>query len=143
MERNEWLKAVYEAACRVAEKHGPGLRQAIESKDDGGELPNEVLQIAAETIAASGELWPFITFSAHPEPPGADWRGAPSFEGAVVRVATAALAADIEDILESLSTGRALQFRTEKSKAEPGAAGTPQSRPPRGRQPGKGQAPGS
>jgi hypothetical protein len=137
MERNDWLKAVYVAACRVAEKHGSGLRKAIESKDDGGELRNEVQQIAAEVIAASGELWPFITFSGHPEPPGADWRAAPSFEGAAVRVATAALAADIEDVLESLSTGRALQFRAEKSKPEPGVVDTPQSKPPRGRQPRK------
>jgi len=137
MERSDWLKAVYEAACRVAEKHGPGLHRAIESKDDGGELRNEVRQIAAETIAASGELWPFITFSAHPEPPEADWRGASSFEGAVVRVATAALAADIQDIIESLSTGRALQFRTEKAVADAGATGTAQPKPARGRRPKK------
>jgi hypothetical protein len=38
MERNDWLQAVYEAACRVAEKHGAGLRGALESKDDAGEL---------------------------------------------------------------------------------------------------------
>jgi hypothetical protein len=120
MERSAWLKAVYEAACRVAEKHGQGLRKAIESKDDAGELRDEVRLIAAETIAAAGELWPFITYSAHPEPPEAEWRASPSFEGAAVRVATAALAADIWDILISLSAGpgRALHLRTEKLGTE-------------------------
>ncbi|HOX06363.1 MAG TPA: hypothetical protein PK280_08175 [Planctomycetota bacterium] len=125
MERNEWLKAVYEAACRVAEKHGSGLRRAIESEAGAGELHGEVRQVAAETIAAAGELWPFIVHSAHPEPPGIDWRSAPSFEGAAVRVATAALAADIQDILESLSTGRALQFRKEKAGTDAGPADEP------------------
>jgi hypothetical protein len=121
MERSEWLKAVYEAACRVAEKHGAGLRRTIEAEDDAGELRNEVQQVAAETIAAGGEIWPFIVFSAHPEPPEADWRSAPSFEGAVVRAATAALAADIRDILENLSAGGALHLRAEKSGPKTGA----------------------
>ena len=133
MERNDWLKAVYLAACRVAEKHGPGLRRAIESDDGSGELHNEIQQIAAETIAAAGELWPFITYSAHPEPPQADWRAAPSFEGAVVRVATAALAADIRDILESLSTGKALGLRAEPaaSNADVPAIARSRSKPRR------------
>jgi len=127
MDRSEWLKAVYLAACRVAEKHGAGLRAAVESADDAG-LHGEVRQIAAETIAASAELWPFIQFSAHPEPPGADWRGAPSFEGAAVRVATAALAADIQDLLENLSTGGALQLRQEPS-APASASRKPRPKP--------------
>ena len=139
MERSAWLKAVYEAACRVAEKHGAGLRQAVESKDDAGELRNEVQQVAADTIAAAGELWPFITYSAHPEPPEAGWRAAPSFEGAAVRVATAALAADIQDILESLCTGRALGLPMEKAGPDAGATGTAAMppRPTQGRRPKK------
>jgi len=134
MQRNDWLKAVYEAACRVAEKHGPGLRKALESKDDAGELRGEVQHIAAETIAAGGELWPFIVYSGHPEPPGADWRSAPSFEGAVVRVATAALAADIWDILDNLSAGqgRALHLRTEKAGPDGAGPAARQDRTPIG-----------
>jgi len=128
MDRSEWLKAVYLAACRVAEKHGPGLRAAVESRDDAGELRAEVQEVAAATIAASAELWPFIVHSAHPEPPEAEWRGAPSFEGAAVRVAAAALAADIQDLLENLSTGRALGLRSEPPAPDAGPGDAPKGR---------------
>ena len=90
MTREEWLKAVYLAACRVAEKHGAGLRKALESKDDDGRVRDEIFQAAADAIAAGGELWPFIVFSRRPEPKTDAWRKASSFEGAVVQVAVAA-----------------------------------------------------
>lgn len=126
MERAEWLKAVYEAACRVAEKHGPGLREALESRDDDGRLSREIDQAAAEVIAGSREIWDFLRHSRHPEPPADDWRRAPSFEGALIRAAVAALGADIGDVLEGLSTGRvpsARQVKTAPDADEP--AGPP------------------
>jgi hypothetical protein len=106
MERSEWLKAVYEAACRVAERHGPRLRQAVEGTDDDCWLSREVGQVAAEAIAGRADLWDFIRHSRHPEPASDEWRKAPSFEGAVLRAAVAALSADIHDVLGGLSTGR-------------------------------------
>jgi hypothetical protein len=129
MDRDEWLKAVYGAACRVAEKHGRGLRAAVESRDDDGRLAGEVGQVAAETIAASRALWPFIVYSAHPEPPGADWRAAPSFEGAAVRVAVAALAADIRDLLEGLAVrggGWGAPGPAPKGRGQPGRLSGPE-----------------
>ena len=123
MERSEWLKVVYEAACRVAEKHGPGLRAAVESRDDDGALAGEVAEVAAEVIAAHREIWPFIRHSAHPEPPTDEWRGAGSFEGAVVRAAAAALGADIMDILEGLSAGRVPTVKAMKPAGPGGGAG--------------------
>jgi hypothetical protein len=121
VDRNEWLKAVYVAACQVAEKHGPGLRAALESRD--GRLDATVFQVAADAIAQSGELWPFITFSRHPEPAADAWRQAASFEGAAVQVAVAALAADIRDMLKDLSPSRALQLQPEKpGPGRPGQA---------------------
>jgi len=124
MERNEWLKAVYEAACRVAERHGPGLRKAVESSDDDGSLSREVAEVASEVIAGNADIWDFIRHSRHPEPTSDDWRGAPSFEGAVVRAAVSALSADINDILGGLSTGRMPTFK-EMKPAEGGSANTP------------------
>ena len=115
MERAEWLKAVYEAACRVAEKHGPGLRAALESRDDDGRLSGEVAQSAAEVIAGSREIWDYLRYSRHPEPAGDDWRRAPTFEGALIRAAVAALSADIGDVLEGLSTGRVPSARQIKA----------------------------
>jgi hypothetical protein len=52
-----------------------------------------------------------------------------------VRVATAALAADIWDILESLSAspGRSLELRSEKPVPEAPVPGTMKPKPPRGR----------
>lgn len=131
MNRDEWLKAVYQAACRVAERHGRGLRAAVESRDDDGRLAGEIQQVAAESIAAGGELWPFIVFSAHPEPAAADWRAAPSFEGAVVRVAVAALAADTRDLLEGLAvrgSGWGTPGPLPKPGAERGKPGRPGKR---------------
>jgi hypothetical protein len=123
MERTEWLKAVYEAACRVAEKHGPGLRAAVESRDDDGRLSREVDEVAAEVLAGNPDLWDFLRYSRHPEPASDEWRRAPTFEGAVVRAAAAALAADIGDVLEGLSTGR-LPGRAQMESPPPdGAAG--------------------
>lgn len=121
MDRNEWLKAVYVAACQVAEKYGPGLRSALESRAGDGRLDTAVFQVAADAIARAGELWPFITFSRHPEPAANAWRQAASFEGAAVQVAVAALAADIRDMLKDLSPSRALQLQPEKP--EPGRPG--------------------
>ena len=106
MERSEWLKQVYEAACRLAEKHGPGLRAAMESGDADGSLAGRIASTAAEVIAAEREIWPFIHFSRHSEPAGDEWRGAPSFEGAVIRVAVWALSGDIRDMLNELAGGR-------------------------------------
>jgi len=128
MDRSEWLKAVYLAACRVAEKHGSGLRAAVESAADANELRQEIQQVAAATIAASSAIWPFITFSAHPEPAEAEWRGAPSFEGAAVRVAVAALAADIQDLLENLAASRALGLRAEPAAPDAGPSDQPEAR---------------
>lgn len=109
VDRDEWVKLVYEAACRVAERHGPGLRAAVEGTGDGdGRLGTIVGQVAAEAIAARSDLWGFLQHSAHAEAAGDDWRKAPSFEGAVVRAASAALSADIRDMLEGLSNGPAL-----------------------------------
>ena len=106
MEREDWLKGVYVAACEVAGKHGSGLREAIESKDDDGSLSREVSEVAADIIANTGEIWEFIRHSRHPEPASDDWRKASTFEGAVLRAAVSALSADIQDILESLATGQ-------------------------------------
>jgi hypothetical protein len=102
MDRAEWLKAVYTAACRVAERHGAGLRKALESRNDDGKVADDIFHVAADTIAASSDLWPFIVFSRHPEPLKDDWRRATNFESAVVQVAVAALAADIRDMLQNL-----------------------------------------
>ena len=113
MERKEWLKVVYEAACRVAERHGPGLRSAVESKDDDGALSGEVFEVASQIIAAHREIWPFLQHSRHPEPSDDEWRRAGSFEGALIQAAVAALGADIRDILEGLSTGGALDRAAE------------------------------
>jgi hypothetical protein len=122
MERTEWLKAVYEAACRVAENHGPGLRAAVEGRDDG-QLAGEVNQVATETLAASTDLWPFLRYSRHPEPGSDDWRRAPTFEGAVVRAAAAALGADIFDVLEGLSSGRLPRISQMKTAETGGGSG--------------------
>ncbi len=124
MERNEWLKVIYEAACQVAEKHGAGLRSAVESKDDAGALAREIGQVASELIAANREIWPFIKHSAHPEPPGDEWRQAGSFEGALVHAAVAAAGADMRDVLEALAVGRVPSLKDMKpSDAGGGAEG--------------------
>jgi hypothetical protein len=123
MERNEWLRVVYEAACRVAEKHGPGLRQAVESRDDDGTLSGEVAEVATEVIAGTAEIWDFIRHSGHPEPASDEWRGAASFEGAVVRAAVAALSADMSDVLGGLSTGRVPAIKEMKPADPEGEAG--------------------
>jgi len=129
VDRNEWLKAVYLAACQVAEKHGPGLRAALSAPDGDGRIDAEIFQVAADVIARSGELWPFITFSRHPEPAADAWRRAASFEGAAVQVAVAALAADIRDMLKDLSPSRALQLQPEKPSAgRPAPSGPKQKR---------------
>ncbi len=114
MERNEWLKVVYEAGCRVAEKYGPGLRKAVESSDDDGQLSREVTEAASEVIAGNADIWDFIRYSRYPEPASDDWRSAPSFEGAVVRAAVTALGADIRDILGGLSKGSMPTFKEMK-----------------------------
>jgi hypothetical protein len=118
MDRTEWLKVVYEAACKVAERHGPGLRKAVEARDDDGRLSREVAEVASEVIAGEGEIWDFIRHSRHPEPASEDWRRTATFEGAVVRAAVSALSADINDVLGSLSTGRMPTIEEMKS-AEP------------------------
>ncbi|MHC4914358.1 MAG: hypothetical protein ACYTGB_02620 [Planctomycetota bacterium] len=122
MERSAWLKTVYEAACRVAEKHGPGLRKAVESRDDDGRLAGEVAEVASEVIAGCTDIWDFVRYSRHPEPVSDEWRRASTFEGAVVRAAVSALGADINDILEGLATG-SLPSRKEMKAADlPGEA---------------------
>ncbi len=122
MERKEWLKVIYEAACQVAERHGPGLRSAVESKDDDGALAGEISEVASELIAANREIWPFIQHSAHPEPPGDGWRRAASFEGAVVHATVAAASADIRDVLEGLATGRVPSIKAMKPSGTGGGA---------------------
>ncbi len=117
MERSEWLKTVYEASCRVAEKHGPGLRKAVESRDDDGRLAGEVTEVASEVIAGCADIWDFIRYSRHPEPASDEWRRSQTFEGAVIRAAVSALGADIDDVLENLSTGR-LPTRKEMKAAD-------------------------
>jgi hypothetical protein len=131
MERSDWLKAVYEAACRVAEKHGPGLRKALESRDDDGRLSEEIDQTAAEVIAGSGEIWDYLRYSRHQEPPRDDWRRAPTFEGALVRAAVAALAADIGDILDGLSTGRVPSAKQVKTAPDGEESNGPKNGPRR------------
>lgn len=122
MERKEWLKVIYEAACQVAERHGSGLRSAVESKDDDGAFAGEISGVASGLIAASRDIWPFIQHSAHPEPPGDGWRRAGSFEGAVVHAAVAAAGADIRDVLDDLAAGRRPTFKAMKPSGAGGGA---------------------
>ena len=122
MDRDEWVKLVYGAACRVAEKHGPGLRAAVESADDDVRLTGVIDQVAAETLSARSDIWGFLQHSAHAEACGDEWRRAPSFEGALVRAASAALSADIRDMLDGLSGGAALGLGGKK-EADRGGSG--------------------
>lgn len=123
MDRDEWVKLVYEATCRVAERHGPGLRRAVESGSGDGRLSGIIDQVAAETISARGDIWVFLQHSAHAGACGDEWRRAPSFEGAVVRAASAALCADIRDMLDGLSGGAALGPGRTDGGAERGRPG--------------------
>lgn len=105
MERSDWVKTVYLAACRVAERHGPGLKAAVGAAPGDERLEELIFREAAAAIAASAQIWPFIQFSAHSEPADDGWRRAASFEGAVVQAAVSALGGDIRDMLRGLLPG--------------------------------------